>query len=99
MNGKTIVDFSVGGTALLALTNDGLVYSSDTSNGVYQAGDGTLVSHQAFALATAFNSAKGCGETIVNVHGGGYNSMVTTSYGRLLIVGSNSVSVHLMLTS
>jgi alpha-tubulin suppressor-like RCC1 family protein len=92
MSGKTVIDFSVGGTAVLALTNDGLVYSADTDNYMYQAGDGTRTAHQAFTLASKFNSARGCGETIVNVHAGGYNSMVTTSYGRLLIVGSNNVS-------
>src|SRR3989338_6846635 len=94
MSGKTVVDFSVGYTAALALTNDGMVYSMDPSNNYGQSGDGLYTSHNLFTPSVKFNNAMLCGETIVNVYGGGLNSMVTPSYGRLLIVGSNVVRIE-----
>ena len=89
ISGKTIDAIAPGRAHILVLTSDGLLYGYGKNNN-YQLGDGTLEDRQ-FALATNVLSALICTETIQNIYSQEMTSIVTTSFGRMLIWGQNTV--------
>ncbi len=99
MSTRTVVDISPGDAHVVVITSDGMVYGWSTTNTYGEAGDGVTTSgRNYFVLSTSMLAGMLCGEYALNVYAAGYNSMVTTNFGRLLILGANPVRLLFLLT-
>jgi alpha-tubulin suppressor-like RCC1 family protein len=91
LGGRSPTDISAGHGHLLVLNTDGTLYATGTQTLTKAINGTTKDSYNVFVSLSGVASALLSSETILTISGGYSASYATTSYGRILAWGSNSV--------